>query len=133
MNWYLARVKAGWRRELNRLPKRQNKWVWVALCVIFTVFLLPYFCVEAFTISLLLGLSFLFAAFVAISFGYILRHPGAMIIVFVGSVLGREFFTVILEGIGIAVEGDIIGAVILIIVGIYLLVLANKLKRVEIY
>jgi len=90
LRWYFDRVVTSWRRECRRLGSRDNKWLWVGLCVFFTLFLLPYLTKEAFSDSFLLGLSFIWSSFLAISFAYILKNPLVLILVYVGVVFGRE-------------------------------------------
>ncbi len=93
LRWYSDRVVTSWHREVSRLGNRDNKWLWIGLCVFFAIFLLPYLTKEAFSDSFLLGLSFVWSAFLAISFAYILRNPLLMILVYVGVVFGREIMT----------------------------------------
>lgn len=126
--WYLDRVNTSWRREYNRLTNLDNKWLWIAFSVFFTIFLVPYLCKEAFSDSLLLGLSFLWSTFLAISFGYILRHPLLLILVYVGVVFGREVINIFTEAKEAAIAGNVIGAVILFSLGIYLIARVNEIK-----
>ena len=104
--------------------------MWVGMCVFFAVFLLPYLTKEAFSDSVLLGLSFIWSGFLAISFAYILKNPLVMIIVYVGVIFAREVTSTIL---GAAEEefsaGNIIGALIVIALGVYLITWANRMKR----
>ena len=88
LRWYFDRVVTSWHHEFSRLGNRDNKWVWVGLCIIYTIFLLPYLTKEAFSDSFLLGLSFVWSAFLAVSFAYILKNPLVMIIVYVGVIFG---------------------------------------------
>ena len=133
LRWYIDRVGKSWRRELRRIGRRENKWLWVGMCVFFAVFLLPYLTKEAFSDSVLLGLSFIWSGLLAISFAYILKNPLVMIIVYVGVIFGREITNTIF---GAAEEefsaGNIIGALIVIALGVYLITWANRMKRGEV-
>lgn len=130
--WYVDRVITSWQREFRRLGSKDNKWLWVCLCLFFSIFLLPYLITEAFSDSLLLGLSFVWSAFWAISFGYVLRNPLLMILVYVGVVFGREITKVFTAAEEEAAVGNIIGAAIMIFLGICLMVWANSIKRGEV-
>ncbi|MBM2831572.1 MAG: hypothetical protein HW414_624 [Dehalococcoidia bacterium] len=81
--------------------------------------------------SFLLGLSFIWASFLAISFAYILRNPLVMILVYVGVVFGREITNLFGTAKEEATEGNLIGAVIVFGLGIYLIAWANRMKRGE--
>ena len=131
LHWYFGRVKISWRVELKKLGRSRNKVWWIVLCIIFTLFLLPYLTQEAFSDSVWLGLSFVWSSFLAISFAYILRHPLLLILVYVAVVFSREvmsLFTVVKEE---AAKGNIIGALIVFGLGVYLIIWANQLKRAE--
>lgn len=132
LRWYVDRVVKSWRREFRRLGRRENKWVWVILCIVFTFILLPILTKEAFADSFLLGLSFLWSAFLALSFAYVLKYPQVMIIVYVGVIFGREVTNSIF---GAAKEeitrGNLIGALIVFCLGLYLIAWANRMKRGE--
>jgi len=74
LSWYGNLVGTSWKRELKRIRgKKDDKWIWVGLCIVFTFILMPYLTIEAFKDSFLLGISFIWASLVAISFGYILK------------------------------------------------------------
>lgn len=132
LRWYFDRVVITWNRELRRLGRRDNKWLRVGLCIFFALFLLPYLTKEAFSDSFLLGLSFLWSAFLAISFAYILKNPLLMIIVYVGVVFGRQVMTLFTTAKEEATSGNVIGALIVIGLGIYLITYANRMKRGDI-
>lgn len=129
LRWYFDRVETSWHREVGRLGDRQNKWVWIVLCIFFAVLLLPYLTTEAFSDSFLLGLSFVWSAFLAISFAYILKNPLLMIIVYVGVVFGREIMTLFTTAKEEATIGNILGAIIVFGLGVYLITWANRMKR----
>lgn len=114
------------------MGNRDNKWVWIGLCIFLSFFPLSYLTKEAFSDSFLLGLSFIWSAFLAISFAYILRNPLVMILVYVGVVFGREVMTIFTAAKGEATSGDVIGAIIVFALGIYLITWANHMKRGEI-
>ena len=129
LHWYFDRVVTSWHQELRRLGRRNNKWVWVSLCVFFTLFLLPYLTKEVFSDSFLLGLSFLWCAFLAISFAYILKNPLVMIIIYVGVFFGREVMTIFTAANEEATSGNIIGALIVFGLGVYLITWAYYMKK----
>lgn len=129
LRWYVDRVVTSWHREISRLGDRDNKLIWVGLCIFFAVFLLPYLTKEAFSDSFLLGLSFIWAAFLAISFAYILRNPLLMILVYVGVVFGRQVMTLFTAAKEESTSGNLIGALIVFGLGIYLIIWANRIKR----
>jgi len=132
LRWYIDRGLVSWRRELHNIGNRDNKWVWIGLCIFFSFFLLPYLTKEAFSDNVLLGLSFLWSAFLALSFAYILRNPVVMILVYVGVVFGRQVMTIFTAAKEEATSGNMIGAVIVFALGIYLIAWANRMKRGEI-
>ncbi len=129
LRWYLDRVITCWQQEIDKLRNRDNKWVWIPLCIFFALFLLPYLTKEAFHDSFLLGLSFAWSAFLAVSFAYILRNPLVMIIVYVGVTFGRQITTLFTAAKEEATQGNVIGALIVLGLGIYLLMWANSMKR----
>jgi len=131
LRWYADRVVLTWNREFRRLGRRDNKWLWVGMCIFFTVFLLPYLTKEAFSDNFLLGLSFIWSAFLAISFAYILKNPLVMIIVYVGVVFGRQVMTIFTAAKEEATSGNMIGAIIVFALGVYLIAWANRMKRGE--
>ena len=130
--WYFDKVVITWNRELRRLGRRDNKWLWAGMCIFFALFLLPYLTKEAFSDSFLLGLSFLWSAFLAISFAYILKNPLLMIIVYVGVVFGRQVMTIFTTAKEEAASGNVIGAIIVFALGVYLIMWANRMKRGEV-
>ena len=132
VRWYLDRAVTSWQREIGKLGNRDNKWLWVGLCAFFAVFLLPYLTKQAFSDSSLLGVSFVWSSFLAISFAYILRNPLLMIIVYVGVVFGREITTLFATVQEEATRGNIVGAAIVFCLGIYLITWANRMKRGDI-
>ena len=132
LRWYFDRVVITWNRELRRLGRRDNKWLWVGMCIFFALFLLPYLTKEAFSDSFLLGLSFLWSAFLAISFAYILKNPLLMIIVYVGVVFGRQVMTLFTTAKEEATSGNVIGALIVFGLGVYLITWANRMKKGEV-
>jgi hypothetical protein len=132
LRWYFDRVITSWHREVGRLGNRDKKWLWIGLCAFFAIFLLPYLTREAFSDSFLLGLSFVWASFLAISFAYILKNPLLMITVYVGVVFGRGIITLFTTAKEEATGGNILGAVIVFCLGIYLITWANRIKRGDI-
>ncbi len=132
LRWYTDRVIVSWRREFRNLGNRDNKWLWIGLCIFFSFFLLPYLSKEAFSDSFLLGLSFIWSSFLAISFAYILKNPLLMIMVYVGVVFGRQIITLFTTAQEEATRGNMIGALIVFGLGVYLIMWANRMKRGEI-
>ena len=132
LRWYSDRVITSWHREVSRLGNRDNKWLWIGLCIFFAIFLLPYLTKEAFSDSFLLGLSFVWSAFLAISFAYVLRNPLLMILVYVGVVFGREIMTLFTAAKEEVISGNLIGALIVFGLGVYLITWANRIKRGEV-
>ena len=130
--WYFDKVGISWHREINRLGNRDNKWLWISLCIFFALFLLPYLTKEAFSDSFLLGLSFIWSSFLAISFAYILKNPLVMILIYVGVVWGREITKLFTTAKEEATRGNVIGAVIVFGLGVYLIMWANRMKKGEI-
>jgi len=119
---------------IHRLRYVRDKNIWIALCIIFNILLIPYLGKEAFSDSFLLGLSFLWSTFLAVSFAYILRHPLLLILVYIGVIFGREVINTIANSAKDAVfAGDAIGAVILFFFGIYLIKWANDMKTGAIF
>jgi len=132
LRWYFDRVVTSWHREIDRLGNRDNKLLWIVLCIFFTLFLLPYLTKEAFSDSFLLGLSFIWSSFLAISFAYILRNPLLLILVYIAVVWGREITTLFTTAKEEATRGNVIGALIVFGLGVYLIMWANRMKRGEI-
>ena len=131
LRWYFDRVVTSWPREIEELGKRDNKWLWIVLCIFFALFLLPYLTKEAFSDSFLLGLSFLWSSFLAISFAYILRNPLLLILVYAAVVWGREIIPLFTAAKEEAARGNIIGALIVFGLGVYLIMRANRMKKGE--
>jgi hypothetical protein len=129
--WYVDRVQISWKREIRRLGRRNGNWIWIGLCILFTFILLPILTKEAFHIGFLLGLSFIWSSILAVSFAYILRNPLVMILVYVGVVFGREIMSVFTSAKEEAINGNVIGAIIICALGVYLLLWANRLKKGE--
>ena len=132
LRWYFDRVVTSWYRELRRLGRQNNKWLWVSLCLFFAIFLLPYPTKEAFSDSILLGLSFVWSSFLAISFAYILKNPILMILVYVGVVFGRQIMTIFTTTKEEATSGNVIGASIVFGLGVYLIMWVDRMKRGDI-
>jgi hypothetical protein len=131
LRWYLGRVEVSWHREIRRLGKRKDKRLWIFLCIAFAFILLLYLTGEAFSDGFLLGLSFLWSSFLAISFAYILRHPLLLMVIYVAAVFGREVMSLFVAAKEEAVAGNMIGALILFVLGVYLIIWANRLKKGE--
>ena len=133
-HWYIEKVRISWHQEIHRLKNTDDKNVWIAICIIFNILLIPYLGKEAFSDSFLLGLSFLWSTFLAVSFAYILRHPMLLILVYVGVVFGREVISsLVIPAKEAVIAGDIIGAIVLFFFGIYLIKWANDMKTGTIF
>lgn len=131
LRWYVDRVIVSWRKEVRRLRGVENKWLWIGLSIFFAIFLLPYLAKEAFSDSFLLGLSFIWSSFLAISFAYILRNPLLMILVYVGVVFGREVMSLFSTAKEEVTSGNVVGAVIVFCLGVYLIIWVNRMKKGE--
>lgn len=132
LRWYFDRVVTSWHREVGRLGNRDNKWLWIGLCVFFAIFLLPYLTREAFSDSFLLGLSLVGSSFLAISFAYILRSPLLLILVYVVVVFRGQITGLFITAKDSIISGDIIGAAILIFLGIFLTIWVNRIGKGEV-
>lgn len=128
LRWYMKKVSISWSRELTNLRQEQDAPIWFLLCIGFTVFLFVYLLPKAFSLSILTGLSFTWATFVAISFAYVLRSPLLLVLVYVGVIFSREIMGIFIAAKNAALVGDILGALILIVLGIYLTTKANDMK-----
>lgn len=128
VRWWVAKSIASWKHESRRLRNKQNKYLWVGLCIFFTIFLLPYLAKDVFSSGILIGLSFMWASFVVISFGYIIRNPILLILTYVAVIARQQvsstFFYTAKDS---AAQGDIIGTVILVFLGIFL---TARVKRI---
>ena len=129
LRWYFDKVATSWQWEVRRLGNRDNKWLWIVLCIVYTLFLLPYLAQEAFSTSIMLGLAFLSSAFLVVSFGYILWNPMLLIVLYVLVIFRRElsgFFGIAKDT---AMGGDILGAIILVGLAIYLIWKTTQIER----
>lgn len=79
-----------------------------------------------------MGVSFAWSTFLAVSFGYILRNPLLITLVYVGVVFGTEVTNLFVTAKEAATSGDIVGAIILIGLGIYLILWVNRMERGEV-
>ncbi len=135
LRWHTEKVGPGWRRELRRVVSGENrwsrsfrnKWVYVLVCVVFSGGLFFYFVGEAFAVNILLGLSFVVAAFPAFCFGLILRHPMMMVLIYLAAVLGSEISGLFSVAGGEFSAGNYISAAVLVGLAIYLYTEANKI------
>jgi len=130
--WYTNKVAESWRQAIRKSQNKRDGWVGIALCIFFTLFLLCYLPTMAFSESLLFGLSFIWSAFLAISFAYVLRHPVVLICVYIGAALGQEANNLFATATKEAASGSIIGAIILLSFGGYLIFWASRMKKGEI-
>lgn len=71
----------------------------------------------------------MWSAFLAISFAYILKNPLLMILVYIGVVFGREIMTLFTTAKEEATSGNLIGALIIFGLGVYLITWVNRMKR----
>jgi len=91
--------------------------------------LLPYLAKEAFSTSLSLGNFVYLGLFLAISFGWILNHPLALMLVYLGCILSGQVMTLLSVAKEEVAKGNVAGAVILAGLGVCLLAWANWMKR----
>jgi cobalamin biosynthesis protein CobD/CbiB len=131
-HWYTNKVIESWRQAIRKSQNKRDGWIGIALCIFFSLFLLCYLPTMAFSESLLFGLSFIWSAFLAISFAYVLRHPVVLICVYIGAALGQEANNLFVTATKEAASGSIIGAIILLSFSGYLIFWANRMKKGEI-
>jgi hypothetical protein len=109
-----------WVQELYILKdkKRDTWWVDFLLSILFAVFFGAYLIWDALSIgNVVLILTFLGWLFVVVSFGYILRSPLLIVVVYAVVIVEHEF---LVETYKTVMEGqDIIGAIILLLLTIY--------------
>lgn len=120
--WYAGRVVESWHQAIRKSRNKRDGWIGIVLCIFFTLLLLPYLATMAFSEGLLFGLSFIWSTFLAISFAYILKHPVVLILIYIAAALGREVNNLFATATEEAGRGNIIGAIILLSFGIYLMV-----------
>ena len=73
----------------------------------------------------------MYAGASAIYYGYILRHPGAIVIVYVGVLLGGEVTKLLLPAVQSARGGDFVSGIALLGVGGYIWVQAQRFQKVD--
>jgi hypothetical protein len=129
--WYTEKVHLSWTTKTRKVKKRKNGWFRIIVYILFNSILFMILTEEAFKIGFLLGMSFIWSSFIAISFAYVLNNPLVIVLVFVGVVLGREIIPVFYSAKTEVVNGNIIGALIVFALGIVLLIWANRLKKGE--
>jgi hypothetical protein len=110
----------GWSRGL----RKQNSWIYVVA----TVFLFPLLIVYAFSYSWLYGISFLTTGIVAIYYGYIFATPLMLVVTYVGVIVGAEATKLLFAAKDIALVGEILPALIVIMVAVFLTVKAQAMK-----
>jgi len=103
--------------------------MWVGLCVFFTLFLLPYFTKEAFGENFILGVSFIWSVFWAISFAHILKNPAMLILIYVCVVFSHQLLGLFGVARESALQGDWLSALIMVAFSIYLILETNRIER----
>ena len=63
----------------------------------------------------------------------VLKNPLVLIIVYVGVIVSRELFSLFTAAKEEATQGNIVGAIIVFALGVYLIVWANRLKKGDLY
>ncbi len=137
LRWFVRKSKLGWRYELKRIRTGENRWLrvipnrilYISLCIVMVVILFPILVNLAFTSNWSLGLSFTFSAILAVSFGYILRNPMLLIVIYVLVIFRREvtgLFGIVKDT---ALTGDILGTVVLVGLISYLLWWVKHIER----
>ncbi len=120
----------GWRSNLNKLRRRNKQWfVWSLICIFISIVLWQPLLADAFKIGFLFGLSYLWATIVAFGTGLILKTPYLLIMIYIGMIVGDAFGGLKDEGIRQLFGGNIMGAIILIGMSIYLMSWADKIKN----
>ena len=130
---YVNKVKMSWGQELCILKeKKQDTW-WVdfLLSILFAVFFGAYLIWDALSIGdVVLILTFLGWLFVVVSFGFILRSPLLIALVYTVVIVEHAF---LVETYKTAMEGqDIIGAIILLVLTIYVIKKLHPIGKGEI-
>ncbi len=73
-------------------------------------------------------LSFTFSAFLAISYATFFSKPQIFLLIYVGIIVGEIPRTLVLEGLGIGLSGDLFSSLMLIAVAIYLIWWSRELQ-----
>ena len=94
-------------------------------------FLYPYIVAEASGLGFMTGMGFTLAGASAIYNGYIFRNPGAIVVVYIGVLIGGEVTGLLLPAYQSTSSGDWISGVVLLVVAGYIWVWAQQLKRVD--
>ncbi|MDO8751288.1 MAG: hypothetical protein Q7K03_09125 [Dehalococcoidia bacterium] len=113
-------AKHGWSRGL----RKRNSWIYIVAALL----LFPYLTFYAFSYSWQYGISFIATGVVAVYYGYIFANPGMLVVAFVGVVLGAEATKLLFAAKNIALGGEILPALILVVVAVLLAVKAQTLK-----
>lgn len=122
----------GWQSEIKRVKRRNrrnNEWrIGILICVLISVILWKPLLGDAFHIGFLFGVSYLWATIVAFGTGLILRTPYMLLCIYVGMVLGDSFGGLRDEGIRQLIGGNLFGAIILIVMSLYLKSFSDKIQ-----
>ncbi len=125
--WYKRKSAASWHQELQRIPKR-NRLAYLIQCAITSGLLIYAIFAPTFSDDFMLGLNFAWSAFLAISFGYVLRHPMMLALVYIGVMLKDVPIEFLSSAKTASDHGDAIGAIVLFLFGIYLIIWVNSIK-----
>ena len=122
----------GWKSEIDRLKRRNRQREWrigIGTCILISAILWKPLLGEAFAIGFVFGVSYLWATIVAFGTGLILRTPYMLLCIYLGMVLGDAFGGLQDEGIRQLIGGNVLGAVILVGVSVYLKNLADNIRE----
>jgi hypothetical protein len=119
----------GWKSEIGRLKQRNRNWqMFLFICLLISVILWKPLLVDAFHVGLLFGVSYLWATAVAFGTGLILRTPYMLLCIYVGMILGDAFCGLRDEGIRQLIGGNVLGAIVLVGMSIYLKTFADRIQ-----
>ena len=116
------RERGIWRRTKNPPSERHLRGAFMLLTS------LPMMWYVAFHSSWTLWLSFTFSAFLAVSYATFFSKPLVFILIFIGLLVGGIAREVLFEAKDTAVAGDLVGALIVLGVGLYVMWWSNELK-----
>ncbi|MBI2165180.1 MAG: hypothetical protein HYU29_02100 [Chloroflexi bacterium] len=114
------KAKHGWNRGL----RKQNSWIYIVAAPISFLYLTFY----ALSYSWQYGISFIITGGVAIYYGYIFANPGMLVAAYVGVVVSAEVTKLLFTAKDIALGGELLPALILVVVAVFLAVKAQALK-----
>ena len=126
-----------WRYGVSTLPAARRGWLvrkreplWPVYLGLSLLLFKPL-TLQAFELGFLTGVDFIYAGATAIYYGYILRHPGAIVIVYIGVILGGEVTHLLLPAFTSARNGDYISGIVLLGFGGYIWIQAQRFQKVD--